>query len=74
MWQRFIWWFKGTTTYNDLFYKRFEYKGSDDRFNKILAQQEPNRFFRIGWYILFTNESKKCAWIYCNQKSEANHG
>ena len=68
-------WLRDTTWYCDMKYERFQYKGEhDDKFQEILEKQKPNTFFRIGWYILFTNESRKCAWIYHDQKTEANHG
>lgn len=74
MLKNIIWWLRGTTLYCDLKYERYVYPGIDDKFQKILAAQQPNQFFRIGWLILFTNKSKKCAWIYSNQKEGVNHG
>jgi len=67
-------WLRDTTWYCDWKYERFVYLGTDDKFKKVLERQDPNQFFRIGWCILFTTKSKKHAWIYHNQKTEANHG
>jgi len=74
MLEKFVLWLRDTTWYCDWKYERFEYKGTDDKFKQVLERQDPNQFFRIGWNILFTNKSKQCAWIYHNQKTEANHG
>ena len=75
MLEKFVLWLRDTTLYCDWKYDRFEYKGEhNDKFEEILKTQNSNQFFRIGWYILFTNKSKKCAWIYYDQKTEANHG
>ena len=75
MLQKLIWWFKGTTLYCNWKYEQYiPAKANVELMKDVLAKQEPNTFFRIGWKILFTNKSRKIAWIYCDQYEEANHG
>lgn len=75
MLQKLIWWFKGTTLYCNWKYEQYDPTGQNmEKWRKILDAQTPNQFFRIGWLILFTNKSKKVAWIYLNTREETNNG